>query len=86
MLEPLDFLKYSISSRIRVKCRNNRYLEGIIHAYDIHLNILLGPVKELVKSYVYDEVQDEIVEMINEKQYKLLVVRGDLVVSVSLVS
>ena len=61
-------------------------MEGIIHAYDIHLNILLGPVKELIKTYVYDEARDEVIKVVNEKQYKLLVVRGDLVISISLVS
>ena len=40
--EPLDLIRLSLDERIYVKMRNGRELKGRLHAYDQHLNIVLG--------------------------------------------
>ena len=40
--EPLDLLRLSLDERIFVKLRNERELSGRLHAFDQHLNMILG--------------------------------------------
>ena len=40
--EPLDLLRLSLDERIFVKLRNERELTGRLHAFDQHLNMILG--------------------------------------------
>ena len=40
--EPLDLVKLSLDERVYVKMRNERELKGRLHAYDHHLNMILG--------------------------------------------
>ena len=40
--EPLDLLRLSLDERIVVKLRNERELSGRLHAFDQHLNMILG--------------------------------------------
>ena len=42
--EPLDLIRLSLDERIYVKMRNERELKGRLHAYDQHLNMILGEV------------------------------------------
>lgn len=44
MNEPLDMVRLSLDERIYVKMRNERELRGRLHAYDQHLNMVLGDV------------------------------------------
>ena len=46
--EPFDLIRLSIDERVFVKCRGNRQLRGKLHAYDQHLNMVLGDVEETV--------------------------------------
>jgi U6 snRNA-associated Sm-like protein LSm3 len=39
---PLDLIRLSIDERIFVKCRGDRELRGKLHAFDQHLNLILG--------------------------------------------
>ncbi|GBG27572.1 U6 snRNA-associated Sm-like protein LSm3 [Hondaea fermentalgiana] len=39
---PLDVVALSIDERIFVKCRGGRELRGKLHAFDQHLNMILG--------------------------------------------
>lgn len=48
--EPLDLIRLSLDERIYVKMRNERELRGRLHAYDQHLNMILGDVEETVTS------------------------------------
>ncbi|KAB7500253.1 U6 snRNA-associated Sm-like protein LSm3 [Armadillidium nasatum] len=48
--EPLDLIRLSLDERIYVKMRNERELRGRLHAYDQHLNMVLGDVEETVTS------------------------------------
>jgi U6 snRNA-associated Sm-like protein LSm3 len=83
MEEPLDLIKLSIDERVYVKCRNDRELRGRLHAYDQHLNMVLGDVEETITSIEEDDETGE--EIIGKKTRNvgMLFVRGDIVVLVS---
>uniref|UniRef100_A0A8C5KIS9 U6 snRNA-associated Sm-like protein LSm3 n=1 Tax=Jaculus jaculus TaxID=51337 RepID=A0A8C5KIS9_JACJA len=53
--EPLDLIRLSLDERIYVKMRNDRELRGTLHAYDQHLNMILGDVEETVTTIEIDE-------------------------------
>ncbi|CAB3987559.1 U6 snRNA-associated Sm LSm3 [Paramuricea clavata] len=53
--EPLDLVRLSIDERIYVKLRNDRELRGRLHAYDQHLNMILGEVEETITTVEIDE-------------------------------
>ncbi|XP_043808783.1 sm-like protein LSM3B isoform X1 [Manihot esculenta] len=60
--EPLDLIRLSLDERIYVKLRSERELRGKLHAYDQHLNMILGDVEEIVTSVeIDDETYEEIV-------------------------
>jgi len=82
--EPLDLIRLSLDERILVKCRAGRELRGKLHAYDQHLNMVLGEVEETVTSVeIQEETSEEIVKT-NKRNLELLFVRGDTVILVSL--
>ena len=53
--EPLDLIKYSLDEKVYVKMRNDREIRGKLHAYDQHLNMVLGDVEETVTTVELDE-------------------------------
>ena len=53
--EPLDLIRLSLDERIYVKCRGERELRGKLHAYDQHLNLVLGDAEETVTTQEIDE-------------------------------
>ncbi|MCO5599666.1 hypothetical protein L7F22_053771 [Adiantum nelumboides] len=60
--EPLDLIRLSLDERIYVKLRSDRELRGKLHAYDQHLNMILGDVEEVITSVeIDDETYEEIV-------------------------
>ncbi|XP_009628241.1 sm-like protein LSM3A isoform X1 [Nicotiana tomentosiformis] len=62
--EPLDLIRLSFDERIYVKLRSDRELRGKLHAYDQHLNMILGDVEEIVTTIeIDDETYEEIVRM-----------------------
>lgn len=83
MEEPLDLMRLSIDERVYVKCRNDRELRGKLHAYDQHLNMVLGDVEETVTSHEMDEETDEEIVKKATRNIGMLFVRGDVVVLVS---
>mmetsp|Transcript_16053 Transcript_16053/g.22861 ORF Transcript_16053/g.22861 Transcript_16053/m.22861 type:complete len:90 (+) Transcript_16053:185-454(+) len=83
MEEPLDLIRLSIDERVYVKCRNNRELRGKLHAYDQHLNMVLGEVEEIVTTNEIDEETDEEIVKKATRHVGMLFVRGDIVVLVS---
>eukprot|EP00537_Pseudo-nitzschia_pungens_P003585 CAMPEP_0172378098 /NCGR_PEP_ID=MMETSP1060-20121228/69250_1 /TAXON_ID=37318 /ORGANISM="Pseudo-nitzschia pungens, Strain cf. cingulata" /LENGTH=138 /DNA_ID=CAMNT_0013105813 /DNA_START=294 /DNA_END=710 /DNA_ORIENTATION=+ len=83
MEEPLDLIRLSIDERVYVKCRGNRELRGRLHAYDQHLNMILGEVEETVTSTEIDEETDEEIVKKQQRKVGMLFVRGDIVVLVS---
>ncbi|CAL4953501.1 unnamed protein product [Urochloa decumbens] len=79
--EPLDLIRLSLDERIYVKLRSDRELRGKLHAYDQHLNMILGDVEEVVTTV---EIDDETYEEITTKRtIPFLFVRGDGVILVS---
>eukprot|EP00934_Nitzschia_sp_Nitz4_P005603 Nitzschia sp. Nitz4//scaffold41_size133979//101580//101969//NITZ4_003362-RA/size133979-snap-gene-0.132-mRNA-1//-1//CDS//3329551515//5593//frame0 len=83
MEEPLDLIRLSIDERVYVKCRGDRELRGRLHAYDQHLNLILGEVEETVTTTEIDEETDEEIVKKQTRNVGMLFVRGDIVVLVS---
>jgi len=76
-------IKLSLDEKIYVKLRGDRELRGVLHAYDQHLNMILGPVEETVTTVeIDDETYEEIVKT-NKRNVPYLFVRGDGVILVS---
>ncbi|KAL0825982.1 hypothetical protein Bca101_049659 [Brassica carinata] len=60
--EPLDLIRLSLDERIYVKLRSDRELRGKLHAFDQHLNMILGDVEEVITTVeIDDETYEEIV-------------------------
>mmetsp|Transcript_14529 Transcript_14529/g.21423 ORF Transcript_14529/g.21423 Transcript_14529/m.21423 type:complete len:90 (-) Transcript_14529:366-635(-) len=83
MEEPLDLIRLSIDERVYVKCRGGRELRGKLHAYDQHLNMVLGEAEETVTTHELDEETDEEIVKKATRTIRMLFVRGDIVVLVS---
>merc|ERR1712113_741663 len=81
--EPLDLIRLSLDERIYVKMRNERELKGRLHAYDQHLNMILGEVEETVTVIEIDEETYEEVYKSTKRNIPMLFVRGDGVILVS---
>lgn len=92
--EPLDLIRLSLDERVYVKCRGDRELRGKLHAFDQHLNIVLGNVEETVTSQecgengsgdgADDEGCEEVIIRTSKRTIEMLFVRGDAVILVSL--
>lgn len=80
---PLDLIRLSIDERIYVKCRGDRELRGRLHAFDQHLNMILGEVEEVVTVREIDEETDEEITRTSKRSIEMLFVRGDIVILVS---
>ncbi|KAJ1984565.1 Sm-like protein lsm3b [Dimargaris cristalligena] len=81
--EPLDLVRLSLDENIYVKLRGDRELRGKLHAFDQHLNMVLGDVEENVTHVdLNPETQEEIVRTTSRK-VDMLFVRGDGVILVS---
>lgn len=81
--EPLDLIRLSLDERIYVKLRHDRELRGQLHAYDQHMNMILGDVEETITTVeIDDETYEEIVKT-NKRMLAYLFVRGDGVILIS---
>ncbi|OQR76952.1 U6 snRNA-associated Sm protein LSm3-like [Tropilaelaps mercedesae] len=83
MNEPLDMVRLSLDERVYVKMRHERELRGRLHAYDQHLNMVLGDVEETVTTVEIDEETYEEVYKTSRRSIPMLFVRGDGVILVS---
>ncbi|XP_078731042.1 U6 snRNA-associated Sm-like protein LSm3 [Lampetra fluviatilis] len=81
--EPLDLIRLSLDERIYVKMRNERELRGRLHAYDQHLNMILGDVEETVTTVEIDEETYEEIYKSTKRNIPMLFVRGDGVILVA---
>ena len=70
ILTPIDLVKQCLGKEIYIKCRYNRELKGKLHAYDVHLNLLLSDVEETIDKK-------------ETKNFGLIFLRGDLVILIS---
>ena len=63
--EPLDLIRLSLDERVYVKLRGEREIRGKLHAYDQHLNMILGDVEEVITTVeVDDETYEEIMKVV----------------------
>ena len=81
--KPLDLIKLSIGERVYIKCRGGRELEGLLHAFDTHLNMVLEDVEETVTTVDIDEETEEELVQTRKRTIEMLFVRGDVVILVS---
>ncbi|KAL5293116.1 LSM3 family protein [Megaselia abdita] len=81
--EPLDLIRLSLDEKICVKLRNERELRGKLHAFDQHLNMVLGDAEETLTSVEIDEETYEEVYKTSKRTIPMLFVRGDGVILVS---
>ena len=81
--EPLDLIRLSLDERVYVKLRGEREIRGKLHAYDQHLNMVLGEVEEVVTSVEMDEETEEEIIKTSKRQIEMLFVRGDSVILIS---
>ncbi|CAD7090624.1 unnamed protein product [Hermetia illucens] len=81
--EPLDLIRLSLDEKIYVKMRNERELRGRLHAFDQHLNMVLGDAEETVTTVEIDEETYEEVYKTTKRTIPMLFVRGDGVILVS---
>lgn len=80
---PLDLVRLSLAERVRVKCRGGRVLEGVLHAFDEHLNMVLGKAREAITTVDLDPETDQPRETVERREIELIFVRGDSVIFVS---
>ncbi|KAI8056891.1 hypothetical protein BDF22DRAFT_740399 [Syncephalis plumigaleata] len=78
---PLDLVRLSLDERIYVKLRGDRELQGRLHAYDQHLNMVLGDVEETITIVETEDDRDTLRTV--KRQSEMLFVRGDGVILVS---
>ncbi|KAI1401142.1 like-Sm domain-containing protein [Hypoxylon fuscum] len=79
--EPLDLVRLLLDEVVFVKLRGDRELKGRLHAYDSHMNLVLGDVVETIYTVDEDDEDEEI--RTTTKKSEMLFVRGDSVVLVS---
>lgn len=81
--EPLDLIRLSLDERVRVKMRGERELTGRLHAYDQHMNMVIGDAEETVTVREVDEETLEQIVRNSRRKLPLVFIRGDTVVLVS---
>ncbi|CAO3696651.1 unnamed protein product [Umbelopsis ramanniana] len=81
--EPIDLVRLSLDERIYVKLRGDRELRGRLHAFDGHLNLVLGEVEETITIVDINEDTNEEVIRIVKRNSDMLFVRGDGVILLS---
>ncbi|CAJ2506793.1 Uu.00g079790.m01.CDS01 [Anthostomella pinea] len=79
--EPLDLVRLLLDEVVFVKLRGDRELQGRLHAYDSHMNLILGDVVETI--YVVDDEEEDDEIRTTTKKSEMLFVRGDSVVLLS---
>ncbi|XP_054574762.1 U6 snRNA-associated Sm-like protein LSm3 [Eptesicus fuscus] len=81
--EPLDLIRLSLGEQVYVKMRNDRQLQSRLHAYDQHLNMILGDGEETVTTIETDEETYEEIYKSTKQNSPMLFVQGDGVVPVA---
>jgi len=81
--EPLDLVRLSLDEKVYVKLRGDRELNGRLHAYDGHLNMVLSDVEETVTIVEVEEENVDPAVRTVKKRSDMLFVRGDSVIMLS---
>ncbi len=74
--QPLDLVRLSLDEKVEVKMRTDRILKGKLHAFDQHMNLVLGNVSEEI--FTVDKQTQKVSSAL--KTHDLLFVRGDGVI------
>ncbi|GAB0495534.1 hypothetical protein MMPV_006836 [Pyropia vietnamensis] len=82
-LDPIDLIRLALDERIYVKMRGERELRGRLHAFDQHMNMVLGDVTETITSIETDEETYEQIVRSVSRDLDMLFVRGDGVILVA---
>ncbi|CAH7686569.1 U6 snRNA-associated Sm-like protein LSm3 [Phakopsora pachyrhizi] len=81
--EPFDLIRLSLSERVYIKLRGDRELNGTLHAYDGHMNMVLSDVVETITVLEEPETPEDQPKIRTVKRNcEMLFVRGDGVVLV----
>lgn len=81
--QPMDLMRLALDERVRVKMRGKRELRGRLHAFDQHLNMVLGDVQETVTVVdTHEDTYEHIVKQ-HTRTIPMLFVRGDTVILIS---
>lgn len=80
---PLDLVRLSLDERVYVKTKGGRELRGRLHAYDIHMNMVLGEAVETRTTVDVDPDTFEELVHTDSRSFPLLFVRGDAVILLS---
>eukprot|EP00180_Rhodochaete_pulchella_P002585 Plantae.Rhodophyta-Rhodochaete_pulchella.ctg3969.p1 GENE.Plantae.Rhodophyta-Rhodochaete_pulchella.ctg3969~~Plantae.Rhodophyta-Rhodochaete_pulchella.ctg3969.p1 ORF type:complete len:101 (-),score=12.81 Plantae.Rhodophyta-Rhodochaete_pulchella.ctg3969:63-365(-) len=81
--EPLALIRLSLDERVLVKLRGERELRGRLHAFDQHMNMVLGDVEETLTTIEVDEETYEQLIKTSKRKIEMLFVRGDGVILVA---
>ncbi|WFD03506.1 Sm-like protein lsm3b [Malassezia obtusa] len=81
--EPFDLIRLSISERVLVKLRGDRELRGVLHAYDGHMNLIMGDVEETIYDVQVAEDTGAETIKVSKRNAEMMFVRGDGVILVS---
>ncbi|WFD44671.1 Sm-like protein lsm3b [Malassezia psittaci] len=81
--EPFDLIRLSISERVLVKLRGDRELRGVLHAYDGHMNLIMGDVEETIFDVQVAEDTGAETIQVKKRSAEMMFVRGDGVILVS---
>jgi U6 snRNA-associated Sm-like protein LSm3 len=82
-IEVLDLIKLSIDEKVFIKLKGDREIRGILHAYDQHLNLVVGNAEEIMNESIYDENLGEEVTKSHKRTMDMIFLRGDNVILVS---
>lgn len=80
---PIDLVRLSLDERVFVKCKGDRELRGKLHAFDEHLNLVLGEVEETHHYSEHDKETGETLAKSSKRKIDMLFVRGDSIILVS---
>ncbi|KAA0150660.1 hypothetical protein FNF27_02756 [Cafeteria roenbergensis] len=80
---PIDLVRLSLDERILVKCRGDREIRGRLHAFDEHMNLMLGDAEETHVTTEKDPTTGEELSKTSKRTMDMLFVRGDVVILVS---
>ncbi|XP_067929203.1 U6 snRNA-associated Sm-like protein LSm3 [Watersipora subatra] len=78
--EPFDLIRLSLDEKVLVKMRNDRELRGRLHAFDQHLNLIMGDVEETVTTVEIDDETYEEIYKSTKRMIPMLFIRGDGVI------
>ncbi|EFC44569.1 predicted protein [Naegleria gruberi] len=82
VLEPLDLIRLSLDEQVYIKLKGDRELRGTLHAYDQHLNMVLGNVEETIHEIDIDKETNEQQMKSTTRKIGMLFLRGDGVILV----